>query len=124
MRGYINSARAQLAIAFPPQHGLRGAMTTLADLCRPEYQRPHFFTRLECARLVLARNSEVFEPGQGRRAWRRVLNRLDELGDSIKALERRIARNRRQWAADEAAERRSEARTYRRTADVINPHDD
>lgn len=62
--------------------------------------------------------------GKGSNAARRAQALFDRIGRDIEALNDRIARNRRQWAADEAAERRSESRTYRRTADVVNPHDD
>lgn len=62
--------------------------------------------------------------GKGSKAARRAQALFDRIGRDIEALNARIARNRRQWAADEAAERRSESRPYGRTADVVNPHDD
>ena len=64
--------RPRLAIAFPPQHGLAGACTTLVDLCRAAYLNPHFFSRREVAQLIFARNLEVFAPGKGNRAARRA----------------------------------------------------
>ncbi len=70
---YFNSPGAILAVAFPPQAGLQGACTTLADLCRADYARPRFLSgRLEAARLIIARNLAAFIPGHGNGAARRA----------------------------------------------------
>lgn len=62
--------------------------------------------------------------GKGYNAAKRAKALFDRASRDIEALNERIARNRRQWAADEAAERRSEGRIYCRTDCVVNPHDD
>ena len=70
MSDYLASARAALAVAFPPALGLKGAMTTLADLCRYAYRLPEFKAR--AVTLCIARNFEHAESyGHGNRAKRR-----------------------------------------------------
>lgn len=65
-------ARTLLAIAFPPSKGLRGALTRLCDLARPNYRTPLLFGRKEAAKLVLRANMEQAEAsGHGNRAGRR-----------------------------------------------------
>lgn len=69
---YFNSPRALLAVAFPPQQGLRGACAAVQDLARPAYRIPRLMSRREALRLAIARNLESFADGQGNRAKRRV----------------------------------------------------
>ncbi len=69
---YIDSPRALLAVAFPPQRGLLGACATLADLSRAEYRKPQLMTRRDAVRLIFARNLESCERGKGYRAIRRM----------------------------------------------------
>lgn len=72
MSNYINCPGALLAVAFPPQLGLRGACTTLLDLTRNGYHRPHYMTRRAAAWLILRRNLESANAdGSGNRAARR-----------------------------------------------------
>ncbi len=73
MSDYMTSARAALAVAFPPQDGLRGACTTLADLCRAAYRRPRYTSLAGAARDCIRRNYENAEAyGSGNRASRRA----------------------------------------------------
>lgn len=68
---YLNSPRALLAVAFPPQRGLGGACTRLADLSRFAYRTPRLMTLREAARLICRRNLEDVRMGHGNRAARR-----------------------------------------------------
>lgn len=72
-RSYFNSASAALAVAYPPQEGLRGACTTLADLCLPSYRQPRLHTRQGAARDCIRRNYEqAVSYGHGNRAAKRA----------------------------------------------------
>lgn len=73
MSDYINSPGARLAVAFPPQLGLRGACTALRDLaCDGDYFRPHYMSRLAAALLIFRRNLDsANSSGSGNRAARR-----------------------------------------------------
>lgn len=90
----------------------------------PQWTDLGFTKRQAVHHIVDAHMQSSCARGKGYKAGRRAQALFDRLGRDIEALQARIARNRRQWAADEAAERRSEYLTYRRTADVVNPHDD
>lgn len=74
-RNYITppDPRLALAVAFPPDHGLRGACVTLADLCRPDHYFPRLTSRRWAAHLCVARNLSPVETGGGHRAERRKL---------------------------------------------------
>ena len=70
MSDYLTSARAALAVAFPPALGMKGALTTLTDLCRCAYRLPEFKAR--AVTLCIARNFEHAEGyGHGNAAKRR-----------------------------------------------------
>ena len=72
MSDYPTSARAALAVAFPPALGMKGALTTLADLCRPAYRQPGRVSTYIAALYCIARNQEHAESyGHGNAAKRR-----------------------------------------------------
>jgi len=69
---YQTSARAALAVAYPPEQGLKGAATTLRDLCQSAYRNPRFASLGFAGRLCVDRNFEVAIPyGNGNAAARR-----------------------------------------------------
>jgi hypothetical protein len=102
MNGYFNSHRALLAVAFPPQDGLNGATTTVADLASSDYRRPHLMSRTEAFHHVIGRNLEPVITGSGNKAARR------------EALARMPREELREEDVDVLAERYSEGRTHRR----------
>lgn len=90
----------------------------------PQWTELGFTKRQAVHHIIDAHMQSRCARGKGYNAARRAQSLFDRIGRDIDALNARISRNRRQWAADEAAERRSESRTYRCTAGIINPHDD
>lgn len=54
---------------------------------------------------------------------RRTYAEAERIGREVEELNHRIMRNRRQWAADEAAERLSESRTRSPNAQRTNIHE-
>lgn len=68
---YFASPVSQLAAAFPPDEGLRGACTRLRDLTRPDYGHPRYTDRAGAAKLILRRNLVPIVIGNGNRAARR-----------------------------------------------------
>lgn len=78
--GYINSARALLAVAFPPQAGLPGATVRLVHLA---VWQPRLMSKREAARLIFERNMECYAPGKGHRALRRLINSGMSINDAV-----------------------------------------
>ena len=70
------TARGMLAVAFPPEMGLKGAVTTLRDLCRPAYRTPGSISRVEAVSLCIRRNMEHAEAYGHRNRYQRRADHL------------------------------------------------
>lgn len=70
-RAILNAqnVRVMLAIAFPPERDMPGALATLRDVSRLQAR---LTTRRQAARLVMCRNNVRRNIGNGNRAFRRA----------------------------------------------------
>lgn len=131
------NALISLACAFPPDSGLHGACTTIADLCSGDLalaDRLFVPSKQAAVHLIIAANMErMTSDGNGNRAAKRAAcvekaaldGRLESPGLSFAQHTRRLQLHRQVHLADEVAEQRSEGRraAYHDLPIAVNFHE-